>query len=421
LFFMSKKDGDEQEYQTTIYTDDQWEAIAESDSKYRTNEVSDESEYRVKLDYTLPISEEIKFEAGYQAKIEKEDETYDFEEPGIDDIWNSNPLYKSSFHYSHNLHSLYTTFSHEGDGFSYQVGLRGEYADRKISSIQFVGTQRYEKLEFFPTLHFSQKLKHNLEFQASYSRRLQRPDARDLEPFASFIDQYNIRIGNPNLKPEFTNSYEITILKRLQKSFISVDGYYRTTNDLLTRSQSTGDDGIIYYSMDNINNDYSIGSEIMANLELKPGFRIIASGTLYNYRLKGEINGKSVDQSSTNFDSRLNLDMKLAKNTRLQLTGIYSGSTVSAQGTRDPIFFANAAIKQDFFNNSLTATLQLQDIFGTMKYGGTSYSDGYSNTYKYQRESQVLQLTLSYKINNFKNKPSRGGDGSSDSGSMGEF
>ena len=100
--------------------------------------------------------------------------------------------------------------------------------------------------------------------------------------------------------------------------------------------------------------------------------------------------------------------MKLAKNTRLQLTGNYRGATVSAQGTRDAMLFANAALKQDFFKNQLTATLQMQDIFGSMMFQGTSYGDGVRNEFKYQREPRVVQLTLSYKINNFKVKQPRG-------------
>jgi len=262
-------------------------------------------------------------------------------------------------------------------------------------------------VDFFPTLHFSQKLKHDYEFQASYSRRLNRPRANDLEPFTSFMDQYNVRTGNPDLKPEYTGSYDLTILKRLKTSFVSLEGYYRNTMNLMTRIQTLGTDGIFINTMANVNDDYSLGAELMANIEVKPGFRIIASGTLYNYWLKGEINGASVDQSSTNFDSRLNLDMKLAKNTRLQLTGIYRGATASAQGTRDAMTFANVALKQDFLKNKLTATLQMQDVFGTMKFQGTSYGEGFRSVFKFQREPRVVQLTLSYKLNNFKNKITR--------------
>lgn len=423
LFYASGSNGDDNEYQTRFLTDSNWKTIDLNSVKNRSAETSDQTEYRAKLDYTLPINDKDKFEAGYQARIEKENEVFNFEESGSNNIWVNNPLFSTSFDYSSKIHSLYSTFSHAGEGFSYQLGMRGEYTDRSISSVGVPTPHKFNQYDFFPTLHFSQKFKNDFELQASYSRRLNRPDANNLEPFKSYMDQYNIRVGNPDLKPEYTGSYDLTILKRINKSFLSLESYYRNTQGLITRIQTLGADGIMVNTMANLNNDYSLGAEFMANIELKPGFRIIGSATLYNYWLVGEINGKNVDQSSTNFDSRLNLDMKLAKNTRLQLTGIYRGATASAQGTRDPMMFANAALKQDFFKNNLTATLQIQDIFGTMKFGGTSYGEGFQSQFRFKREPQIVQLTLSYKLNNFKSKPSRSEEPSqgNDNGNTGEF
>lgn len=423
LFYVSGSNGSSKEYQTRFLTDANWVALNDSSVYNMSDETSDEKEYRAKIDYTLPLGEKNKFESGYQARIEKENEIFNFNESPDNINWVKNEQYSSSFDYASSIHSLYSTFAHEGDGFSYQLGLRGEYSTRNIESIKSPLAHKLNRVDFFPTLHFSQKLKNDFELQASYSRRINRPRANDLEPFSSFMDQYNIRTGNPELKPEYTRSYEMTILKRLNKSFISLEGYYRNTTDLMTRIQTLGTDGIMYHSMSNVNDDYSLGGELMANIEVKPGFRIIGSATLYNYWLKGTLNGASVDQSSTNFDSRLNLDLKLAKNTRFQLTGIYRGATASAQGTRDAMMFANAAIKQDFLKNKLTATLQMQDIFGTMKYQGTSYGEGFRTVFKFQREPQVVQLTLSYKLNNFKVSESRNEQSgqSSEGGNSGEF
>ena len=407
LFYVSGSTGDSKEYQTRFLTDANWKALNDSSVYNMSKETSDEKEYRAKIDYTLPLGEKDKLEAGYQARIDKENEYFDFNESPDNITWVKNNQYSSSFNYASNIHSLYSTFAHAGDGFSYQIGLRGEYSDRTIESIKSPVAHKLNMVDFFPTLHFSQKLKNDFEFQASYSKRINRPDANNLEPFTSFMDQYNVRVGNPDLKPEYTGSYDLTILKRLKTSFVSLEGYYRNTRDLMTRIQTLGTDGIMVNTMANVNDDYSLGAELMANIEVKPGFRIIGSATLYNYWLKGTLNGASVDQSSTNFDSRINLDMKLAKNTRLQLTGIYRGATASAQGTRDPMLFANAAIKQDFFKNKLTATLQMQDIFASMKFAGTTYGEGFRTAFKYQREPRVVQLTLSYKLNNFKVSESR--------------
>ena len=424
LFYYSGSNGNDREYQTRYLTNSSWKAIDPNYANNRSSETSDENEFRAKLDYTLPINDKDKIEAGYQSRIQNESVLFTFEESVNAGAWINNPLFSSSFDYNNNIHAMYSTFSHSGNGFSYQLGLRGEYTDRTIKSIKSTEPHRFNSFDFFPTFHFSQKLKKEFELQASYSRRLNRPEGFMLEPFAQYMDQYNVRMGNPDLKPEYTGSYDVTVLKRLKTSFISLEGYYRNTQGLMTRIQTLGTNNIMVNSMANLNNDYSLGGELMANIEVKPGFRIIASGTLYNYWLKGEINGQSVDRNSTNFDSRLNFDMKLAKNTRLQLMGNYRGASASAQGSQKPMMFANAALKQEMLKGKLTATVQVQDLFGTMKFGGTSFGEGFKNEFKFKRESQVVQLTLSYKLNNFKNKPSRDqeqGQGNEGGGNMGEF
>ena len=424
LFYFSGENGDDVTNQINYNTDASYNPINLNPYKYRSNENPVEHEYRAKLDYVLPISEKDKLEAGYQGRMEKNKENFIFEEYDYPSAsWINNPKYSSLVDFSQDIHALYGTFSHTNNSFSYQLGLRTEYTNRNLNSLRANKTYSLTRFDFFPTVHLSQKFAREFELQGSYSRRLNRPGGFMLEPFPTFMDPYNIRIGNPDLTPEYTGSYELTFLKRINASFISLEGYYRHTQDLMTRIQTLGTDGIMYHSMANMNNDYSLGSELMINYEIKPGMRLVASGTLYNYWLKGEINGQNVDQQSTNFDGKLNFDTKLTNTTRMQLMGVYRGPTVSAQGSRDGMYFANASVKQDLLKNRLTATLQVQDIFGTMKFSGSSYGPNFENHFKFKRESQIVQLTLSYKINNFSSKPGKEGPDSSgnEGGGMGEF
>jgi outer membrane receptor protein involved in Fe transport len=423
LFYFSGENGDDISNQINYNTDSKWNSIDTNPYKYRSNESPNENDYRLKLDYVLPINDKDRLEAGYQGRLQKSKEDFVFEDYDyLTGNWVNNPKYSSLVNFSQDIHALYGTFSHANKGFSYQVGLRTEYTNRNLFSERANKTYTLNRFDFFPTLHLSQKFAKDYELQASYSRRLNRPEGFMLEPFPSFMDPNNIRIGNPDLTPEYAGSYELTVLKRISSSFISLEGYYRHTKDLMTRIQTLGTDNIMYHTMANMNNDYSLGSELMINYEVKPGIRLVASGTLYNYWLKGEVNGLSVDQQSTNFDGKLNFDVKLAKNTRLQLMGVYRGPTVSAQGRREGMYFANASVKQEFFSNKLAATLQVQDIFGTMKFSGSSYGPNFENQFKFKRESQIVQLTLSYKINNFKTKPGKEGmDSSGNENGMGEF
>jgi outer membrane receptor protein involved in Fe transport len=236
---------------------------------------------------------------------------------------------------------------------------------------------------------------------ASYSRRINRPDGRDLDPFPSYMNQYAIRTGNPDLKPEYTDSYEFSFIKNYDKSFISFETFYRTTNNLITRIQKQVDQ-ISYMTMDNLNRDYSIGGEIMGNADLTKWLLVNTSFSLYNYQMKGEVLGKSIDKQSTNYSGRLNATFKFSADSRLQLTGFYRGPSVSAQGDQKGMVFTNLSYRQDLMKKKLTATLSMRDVLGTMRMEGTSYGDGFKSTFKMQREPRVLMLTLSYKINNYK-------------------
>lgn len=305
LFYFSGENGDDISNNINYTSDANWNPIKTNPYKYRSNESPVENEYRLKLDYVLPINEKDKLEAGYQGRFVKSKENFIFEEFNyLSNNWENNPKYSSRVNYSQDIHAVYGTFSHQNNTFSYQLGLRTEYTNRDLYSERANKTYALNRFDFFPTIHLSQKFPKEYELQASYSRRLNRPEGYMLEPFPSFMDPNNIRIGNPDLTPEYAGSYELTLLKHINTSFVSLEGYYRHTKDLMTRIQTLGTDGILNHTMANMNNDYSLGSELMVNYEVKPGIRLVASGTLYNYWLKGDINGQNADQHSTNFDGK---------------------------------------------------------------------------------------------------------------------
>jgi outer membrane receptor protein involved in Fe transport len=236
---------------------------------------------------------------------------------------------------------------------------------------------------------------------ASYSRRINRPGGRELDPFPSYMNQYTIRTGNPGLKPEYTDSYEFSYMKKFGNSFVSLETFYRTTNNLITDvNNQVGD--ILYLNVENLNRDYSMGGEIMGNINVNKWLLVNSSFTLYNYKLKGEILGESINRESTNYSGRLNTTIKFTSDSRLQITGFYRGPSVSAQGEQKGMAFTNISYRQELLKKKLTATLSVRDVFGTMRMQRTSTGENFKSTMKMTREPRILMLTLSYKINNYK-------------------
>jgi outer membrane receptor protein involved in Fe transport len=386
-----------------FFSDKSYNQTGEYTSRVTTTEDSQSKDIRVKLDYTHPFENGSKFEAGFQSRLERETELFNFKnyDPITGDFVN-NPLFTSDMIFKEDIHGAYSTFSGKLKSVEYMLGLRGEYTDRSIEHSKVNTPYTLNRFDLFPSLHFSYQLTEMNQLMASYSRRIDRPDGRDLDPFPSYMNQYTIRIGNPELKPEYSDSYELSAIHKFGESYISLETFYRTTNDLMTRVQELGDDGIIYMSTQNLNRDHSLGGELMGNFNVNKWLLINASFTLYNYRLEGEVLGKPIDKQSTNYSSRLNGTFKFSDNARMQLTAYYRGPSASAQGDMKGMFYSNLSYRQEFMKKKLSATLGIQDIFGTGKYEGTSYGDNFKSSFKMQREPRVLLLTLSYKINNYK-------------------
>ena len=145
-----------------------------------------------------------------------------------------------------------------------------------------------------------------------------------------------------------------------------------------------------------------MGGEIMGNIDVTKWLLINTSFTLYNYKLKGEVLGKSINRESTNYSGKMNATVKFSPDSRLQITGVYRGPSVSAQSDQKGMVYSNLSYRQDFMKKRISATLSVRDVFGSMKMQGTSFGDNFRSTFKNMREPRVLMLTLSYKINNYK-------------------
>ena len=206
------------------------------------------------------------------------------------------------------------------------------------------------------------------------------------------------------------------MMRKFGRSYISLEGFRRITNNKIDRIEKLGDDGILYLFSENLGKDYSTGVELMGNGEFTKWLTVNASVSMFNYRIKGEIEGEPFDRSSTNWSGRMNTTFKFSQNSRMQVQAFYRGPSVSAQGESKASFFTTVAFKQDFLKKKMTATLSVQDIFGTARFQRQSITNEFKNWFEWKREPRVVMLTLSYKINNFKSDER--GNGSGGGGNM---
>ncbi len=368
-------------------------------------EAGPSQEYTIKVDYTLPLSETQKLEAGYQTQIDNSDESNVFNEFNpVTSRFVSNDRFSKQVRYELAVHSLYSTYSGSINKLGYQFGLRTEYTDRLVDLLGETEEFTLNRWDFYPTLHFSYELPSEQQVMASYTRRLQRLRGWYLEPFYTWNDAYNIRIGNPSLIPEYIDSYEVSYQYRFENGNVfSTDLYYRVTHNKIERVRSIYEDeaNILLSSFANVGNDYSLGTEIMTGFDLASWWHLDVMTNIYDYRQEGQLNGRDYSASSFNWNARLNNDFKVTPSTRIQFRGMYNSPTVTAQGERTGFFMTHLALKQDFLDRDLSLTFQIRDVFGTVSRESIYRDLEFYNFSSWNPDTPFFSLTLSYRINNY--------------------
>lgn len=361
---------------------------------------------RTKVEYTMPITESSKFEAGYQnRKGRSKDITGFLEFDTTQSVYIEDLQFSNSIDYQRDIHSLYSLYSNEIGAFGYQLGIRGEYTYRLIELTKSAESFSIDRWDFFPTTHFSYQFAQGKQMMASYTRRIERPRGWYLEPFLTWSDAYNVRVGNPGLKPEYIDSYELGYQTYFGKNVLSIESYYRVTNNKIERVSSVYSQNVTLHSTANVGIDYTFGAELMLNFDMVNWWNINLMGNLYNYEVEGKLNRNDFSRESNSWSIRFNNTIKLFKSTRLQLNALYNSPVVSSQGERDGFFVTNLSVKQEFFNRQLSATLQIRDLFATSEFN--SISEGINFYYEnyHKREAPLVMLNLSYKFNDYqKNK-----------------
>jgi len=368
---------------------------------------SNQTDFRTKIDYELPFGEKGKLGAGYQGRYSNSNSD-DYLKNYVNNSWVEDLSQRDKVYFKDQIQAGYVTLLNTMPLFDYQLGLRAEYENRylnqEIQDKQF----KVNRIDFFPTIHLTRQLPWQLQLQASYTRRIDRPNPMNINPFVIHLDPQTIREGNPGLLPQFAHSYELNLEKKLtDASFVSVEGFMRETYGLIQQiSIFDPSTQITTNTFGNIDHDRSMGAEFMINLQPVKWFNLNSSFNIFNYHMFGTPI-PSVASSTNTWNFHFNPTFHLSPTTTLQVNYMYNAPTITAQGTRSGFYFSTIAVKQTLLNRKASLTLQMRNLIGNTVMSNTTES---AHQYKYgnmQRESQVFMLTFSYRINNYKATQSR--------------
>jgi outer membrane receptor protein involved in Fe transport len=389
------------------YTDETWTEQGAFLYDYRKNTTEAEKDWRGDLDFEHSFTEKSKLEAGFQLRIDRQEEDYRYyDHDSLTGDWVEDLLQSNKYEFSHDIYAIYGTYSHEFKNLGLKAGLRAEYTNRNLHQITGNEDYPYEKFDVYPSLYLTYHLPYNQQVQLSYSKRVNRPRGQMLNPYTFFSDAFSSFSGNPDLEPEFSHNMELNYQKYFGYSFLTVETYYRLTDNKMTRVQEVNDEGVMFMTMDNINNDRSLGIELSGNIKVNSWFTINPVASVYDYRLNQEEDGEDETRSSTNWMASLELAANLKTNTKIRLNGNYDSPTVTVDGSRKGTYYMGFSARQDFFENKFSVTLNIRDVLDSRRMKDISEGENYYISSENWRKAPIFSISLSYKWNNYNRRRS---------------
>lgn len=346
-----------------------------------------------KLDYTNPISKKFSVETGAHFEINDVGNDY-----AVFDLINGesvpNVSLTNNFEYRQQVLGVYGTASYEGAVWGVKVGLRVENTDLNtfLTNTNEENQQNYTNL--FPSLHTSYKFSPAFSMQAGYSRRVFRPRLWDLNPFFNVRNNYNIRAGNPNLMPEFADSYELTAIWILGDASLNGSVYHLYTEDVIER--------VAYYENDvTIRTPENIGTRNKTGVELNGKYSPLKWLTLngdINYGFftrNGMFEGQDFDFTGDQWSSRLTLKFQLPADFDVEFSGNYQSEVVTVQGTSSGNGHLDVGVRKKLWKGKAVVNFSVRDVFATRIRESYVYQPTYS-VYDFSQRGRFFTLGISY-------------------------
>jgi outer membrane receptor protein involved in Fe transport len=373
----------------------------------------------IQADYEHPLGKDGKLEVGFRNSIREIGNDYLVEELNEEGEWENLVGFSNNFNYDENIYASYAMFGNKLNKFSYQLGLRMEITDILTELEQTGEFNDKNYTDFFPSIHLTYGLKNDRSLQGSYSRRIRRPWFRSLNPFSSFSDARNIRTGNPDLDPTYTDSYELGVLQNWEKASFYFAICYRYSTGVVSYITSI-EDGITFVRPENVGVKDDIGLEVTYSKEFNSWLRLNGTANFYHADYDAESDGQDLSTKTTTFFTRVMSQMKIKKEWDFQTTLNYRAPQEVPQGRRKSYFVVDLGLSRDIMKGNGTLMLSVRDLFNTRKWRYETVTPNYISDGDFQWRSRTAVLSFNYRLNQ-KKRGQRGGRGGFDGGEGMEF
>jgi len=389
-----------------------------------TQNIQKRNKELLQADYVLPIGKGGQFEAGYRGNFSNQltDVT----------VYNGtviNTDFTNKLEYIENVNAIYSQYGFKVNKFSYLFGLRWEASDIEINQFTTNDFNHKKYNDFFPSAFFTYEISDESSLSLNYSRRINRPRGRMINPFSNYSSNINIFQGNPDLDPAMTDAVDFGYLKKWNKFMLSTSLYANKTTDvfMFVRVES-GDyvNGIpvIISGPINLATEFRTGFEFNLNYTPYKWWRLNSNFNFFNIDTKGDytytdykdqVITQNFDKNASSWSAKLTSKVTLPSKIEWQTNMNYTGDQKTAQGKVLGAFGMNLGFSKDVMKDKATVAFNINDVFNSRKRKMETLIPGVIESYgEMQWHQRQFTLSFTYRFNKQKNdkekEPRREGD-----------
>ncbi|MBT7850577.1 MAG: TonB-dependent receptor [Formosa sp.] len=386
----------------------------------RVQIIEDQERILFQTDFTLPIGEHSRFEAGYNGRFSTNTTAYTLEF-AENDAFVLDTDVSNTLIYKEDVNAFYSQFGSKlKDKFSFLLGLRLESTRVSIQQLSSNENNNNNYIGLFPTLNLGYEFSETQSLTLGYNRRISRPRSRFLNPFPSRSSATNLFQGNPNINPSYSNGFDIGYLNKFGILTLNTSLYFNHATDVFTYvSEDTGEevliDGqsvpVIRRGPINLAEEDRYGFEFTLTYRPTKKWNMNANFNLYQSVVRGSYKGLSYDSENLGWFVRLNNKYTLPGNIEWQTRLSYDGPRIDAVNKREGRFSSNMAFSKDLFKEKASLSFNINDLFNTQRRNLESTTPTFYSYSYYRWRVRSYNLSFTYRFNQKKKGPQRGGFG----------
>jgi outer membrane receptor protein involved in Fe transport len=353
-------------------------------------------------DYALPLSKTRSLKLGYA--FEQDD--YRFENVGnnvdpLTGVQTIDPNLTNDFKFRQQINATYVSYQASAGVWTCLVGLRAEevHTDAELLTSSFSTTGSYFRV--YPSLHVDRSLSDQSTLSFGASRRVTRPDPSNLNPYVDHEYTPNLQTGNPNLRPQFTQTYEVGYGYEGRGSSYGVTGYYRLNHDSVTDVTEYLGSGLSLTTKTNLPRSDSAGLELSANGHIVRALSYGISSNLFYSQIDATALGMAGLQSTVGLNAKVKLDYRPTSDDSAQITVTRTDKRLTPQGYVSAINILNLGYKRQLLPD-LTAVITLSDAFDGQRYRRFAAAPSFTEQYQRTVLGRVLYIGFVYSFGSTK-------------------